>query len=303
MKFYKRVALLIPAVKKIYSELHDLRKLRETLEPCDGREENAENEASHPQQPADMTVFPDYRNYAVNQIDYGKVDDYCDSMDKLRNLTDIHKDLKDVQRPWIVKAILSKIPPGSKLLEIGAGEPIVADALSKYGYEVCVVDPYDGTGNGPVEYEDYLQRFPNVTILRKFFTSDMDEFKEDEFDCIYSVSVLEHIEDEDFPLFFNAVEKYLKRDGYSIHAIDYIRKGMGCEASHKKMKVISNEMHLNPEELEDILCKSDGDVNTFYLSPFGYYLWKSGLSCEEYPMKKIISLHLCGMKEVASIVK
>ena len=38
--------------------------------------------------------------------------------------------MKDVQRPWALKAVVGSVPPGRRLLEIGAGEPIVAELLS-----------------------------------------------------------------------------------------------------------------------------------------------------------------------------
>jgi len=31
-----------------------------------------------------------------------------------------------VQRPWVLKAILGRVPRGGRVLEIGAGEPLVA---------------------------------------------------------------------------------------------------------------------------------------------------------------------------------
>ena len=62
-------------------------------------------------------------------------------------------DLKDVQRPWVLKAIVGAVPPGSRLLEIGAGEPLVAELLARLGYDVTVVDPYDGRDRGPTDLE------------------------------------------------------------------------------------------------------------------------------------------------------
>ena len=81
--------------------------------------------------------------------------DFCDSFDHLHPIATANGDLKDNQRPWALKAILSVIPPGSRVLEIGAGEPFIADILDRLGYEVWIVDPYDGTGNGPREYERF----------------------------------------------------------------------------------------------------------------------------------------------------
>ena len=67
-------------------------------------------------------------------LSYGTVQDYCDSYDHLPALATEAHDLKDCQRPWTFKTILGAVPYGGRLLEIGAGEPIVAELLSCLGY-------------------------------------------------------------------------------------------------------------------------------------------------------------------------
>ena len=71
----------------------------------------------------------------------------------------IDGDLKNVQRPWAVKAVLANVPPPARLLEIGGGEPIVSGFLSELGYDVTLVDPYDGFGNGPTDYQALRRAF------------------------------------------------------------------------------------------------------------------------------------------------
>src|SRR5262249_58399910 len=101
-----------------------------------------------------------YSSRESQPISYATVRDFADSLDHLHRLATTQGDLKDVQRPWALKTILSRVPPGSRLLEIGAGQPYVADILASLGYEVWLVDPYDGSGNGPVGFERYRLRRP-----------------------------------------------------------------------------------------------------------------------------------------------
>src|SRR2546423_13402203 len=98
---------------------------------------------------------------------YATVRDYCESRDELPQITAIDGDLKNVQRPWAVKAILANLRPPARLLEIGGGEPIASGFLSELGYDVTLVDAYEGFGNGPVDYHRYVQLFPHVKIVRK----------------------------------------------------------------------------------------------------------------------------------------
>src|ERR1700687_406738 len=70
-----------------------------------------------------------YRSFAVTPLSYGTVRDYCDSFDNMNELAVANGDLKDCQRPWTLKAILSQVRRGGRVLEIGAGEPFVGDIL------------------------------------------------------------------------------------------------------------------------------------------------------------------------------
>src|SRR5207248_6507130 len=63
--------------------------------------------------------------------DLATVKDFVDSHEYLRPLATVQGDLKDVQRPWAVKAILANVPRGGRVLEIGAGQPFVADLLAR----------------------------------------------------------------------------------------------------------------------------------------------------------------------------
>ena len=115
--------------------------------------------------------------FPVEPLAYGTVRDYCDSCDHLPRLSTLQNDLKDLQRPWTVKAALGLLPPGSRLLEIGAGQPLVAALLAELGYDVTVIDPYDGSGRGPTEVENFMQLYPNIRIIRDQFRLGVPELK------------------------------------------------------------------------------------------------------------------------------
>ena len=88
-------------------------------------------------------------SFGVEPLSYGTVRDLADSRDHFAGLARASGDMKDLQRCWMVKAVLGTVERGGRLVEIGAGEPLVADLLSRLGHEVTVIDPYDGSGNGP----------------------------------------------------------------------------------------------------------------------------------------------------------
>ena len=95
---------------------------------------------------------------------YGTVRDFADSTETMPGLASASADMKSAQRCWMVKAVLASVPRGGRLVEIGAGEPLVAGLLSRLGYEVIVVDPYDGSGNGPREYAPLHEGLPGPAL-------------------------------------------------------------------------------------------------------------------------------------------
>src|SRR5204862_6216089 len=116
------------------------------------------------------------KSKTASETSYATVRDYCQSLDDLPQITGLDGDLKNVQRPWAVKALLRAQPPPARLLEIGGGEPIVSGFLNEVGYDVTLVDPYEGFGNGPTEYEKYVTSFPNVRIVRSSFEPHLHAF-------------------------------------------------------------------------------------------------------------------------------
>src|SRR3954452_16872393 len=83
--------------------------------------------------------------FDVYPLSYGTVRDFADSLDNLAGLARANGDMKDLQRCWVLKAVLGNVERGDHLVEIGAGEPLVADVLTQLGHRVTVVDPYDGS--------------------------------------------------------------------------------------------------------------------------------------------------------------
>lgn len=231
----------------------------------------------------------------ASKTSYATVRDYCESVDHLPQITGLDGDLKNVQRPWVIKTLLRTLPPPARLLEIGGGEPIVSGFLHELGYDATLVDPYDGFGNGPTEYEKYVDCFPNVKIVRGYFQPDMRDFAPGSFDAIFSVSVLEHLPAELARQCFQAIRKFLAPGGASIHCFDFVLQGTAQEHDLTTARNILNhqaEVENRPAEtrLDDLLERLKSDVETFFLSPQGHHHWRGGLAYEKFPFRKVVSL-------------
>jgi hypothetical protein len=233
--------------------------------------------------------------YQVQELGYGTVRDYCDSCDYLPFLSNYQGDLKDFERPWTVKAVLGLCRPGSRLLEIGAGEPLVAQMLAELGYDVTVVDPYDGSSGGPTEHDEYRRIYTDVKIHRARFSSDLPDLKKKSFDCIYSISVLEHISDQALAAIFDGMQTFLKRKGVSLHSIDHVAAGKDADYHRRNLiDILGHQSKLRgggsgqaTAQMDELEQRFGEDLDTYYLSPSGHNLWRGRTPYNEFPFRRV----------------
>ncbi|MBV8847684.1 MAG: class I SAM-dependent methyltransferase [Bryobacterales bacterium] len=232
-----------------------------------------------------------YRSYPLQRLSYGTVRDYCDSVENLPNLT-TSGDLKDCQRPWVFKAIVATMQRPGKLLEIGAGEPVIANLLAQVGHEVWVVDPYDGSGNGPTAYQEYRRRYPKLNFLRSTFGKDLSGIEESSFDCIYSISVLEHISGASLSNVFAGMRRFLKPNGATIHAIDHVHRGNGAAWHLSNLRQMIRGFGFRQDDLQDLLTAIDQDTDTYYLSAEAHNRWRGTVPYAEFPMRVCVTIQI-----------
>ncbi len=233
-----------------------------------------------------------YRHQPQPALGYGQVRDFCDSVAYFPELTQ-NKDLKDLQRPWVFKTIISHVPPGARLLEIGAGDPHVAHWLAAAGYHVTLVDPYDGSGNGPTDYAFYRAQFPQLAFRREAFSDELAGLAPESFDCIYSISVLEHIPHDQLERVLAGIRKYQTRAHPSIHAVDCILKGQRQERHRHMAAIIGRGLGQPTAHVEQILEEAAGDTETYFLSAESHNLWRGDRPYDTFPMRRVISLQFC----------
>ena len=190
----------------------------------------------------------------------------------------------------MIKAILGSIPIGSTLLEIGAGEPFVANFLSRCGYKVTIIDPYDGSGRGPTEFEAFKQRFKRIHFIRSNFSDAIDGLQNYSYDAIYSISVLEHISQEKVPSLCRGIRQYCKPGGFSLHAIDHVLKGTGDREHLEKLLLYSEQLGLNGAELKKILKDCALNPETYLLSAEGHNRWRGTTIYRDFPMRRVVSV-------------
>jgi Methyltransferase domain len=229
--------------------------------------------------------------YSCSEIGYGTVRDFADSRINLPDLCGLNGDLKNIQRAWMVKAILGTVPIGSNILEIGAGEPVVADMLTNLGYNVTIVDPYDGSGNGPTQFSEYKVKYPQIKIIRRLFDENLTMLPKNSFDAIYSISVLEHVPAEKAMPLARATKLFLKPGGKNIHTIDHVYRGPGQEFHESQLDNYFKGFGIK-EDYKIVLNKLKDDVETYFMSAEGHLFWMGNMNYNDFPFRKVVSINL-----------
>ena len=231
-----------------------------------------------------------YAEFEVPPVSYGTVRDLADSLDNLGGLARANSDMKDLQRCWAVKAVLGNVASGGRLVEIGAGEPLVADTLARLGYEVTVIDPYDGSDRGPREFEEFRASYPRLDFVRDRFPPERG--LPAPVDGVYSISVLEHIPTDSVEEVVRATLEVLRPGGCAIHAIDHVVAGWGAEDHLERLEAIAANSGIPVDRLHEAIRTLEQDPEAYWVSAEAHERWRGRLPYQHYPMRRIASIGL-----------
>jgi hypothetical protein len=153
---------------------------------------------------------------------------------------------------------------------------------------VTVVDPYDGSGNGPVEFERYRSAYPELTFVRERFPPSGG--LPGEVACVYSISVLEHVPVDAVGGVVDAALGALAPGGCAIHAIDHVIAGWGADAHLERLEEIVRRSGLDADGLQRTLDRLGEDAEAYLVSAESHEAWRGALPYDEYPMRRIASI-------------
>jgi 2-polyprenyl-3-methyl-5-hydroxy-6-metoxy-1,4-benzoquinol methylase len=136
-----------------------------------------------------------------------------------------------------------------------------------------------------------------VRIIQEEFRPGLVELTNQSFDGIYSVSVLEHISEPFLETLFKAVSRHLRPGGWSFHSVDCVIQGAHttyhcdqCSRILAYQNAIAESKAVSEQALIELINRAHDDTETYYLSAAGHNLWRGGLSYDEFPFRKVISL-------------
>ena len=104
---------------------------------------------------------------------------------------------------------------GKRIAEIGGGDSRILPQLTKQN-KCFNIEPFEGADNGP-QSEIVIGGVENIRTMVGTFDPALPD---NSFDVLFSISVVEHVEDDDFQAFFDDCVRILKPGGVMFHAID-----------------------------------------------------------------------------------
>lgn len=190
----------------------------------------------------------------------------------------MNSNLKLVQDLAVCDFIRKFVPKGSKVLEIGGGHSRIL-SFFKDRIEGWNLDKFEGVGNGPLQVKDSEK----YHVVPNYIGSFDKRLADRSFDLVFSISVLEHINEPDGVLqkIVQDIDRLLKPGGYSLHCIDCrFPPGKPENLDARKMaKHIIKQYGFDPQ----VVVAKSKNPEVFYMSAAAYdRFWKKACNNRSY---------------------
>lgn len=141
--------------------------------------------------------------------------------------------------PWHLKSIQDAVvadylvgTSGKKVAEIGGGDTRILEWLASNN-EVFNIETFEGEGNGPIGKIEHN----GVNNIYCMVGDSENHIEPESFDIIFSVSVVEHIPNDELKNFVDDCWRILKPGGIMIHAVDmYVGSDSDVEPGRYNME-------------------------------------------------------------------
>ncbi|MEM0928866.1 MAG: methyltransferase domain-containing protein [Pseudomonadota bacterium] len=208
--------------------------------------------------------------------------------------------LKDFQNLFVLDQVLNRLPDGGRLLEVGGGSCIMMRELNRVRpktYDCWNLDPLDGSGNGPKsethvgEGETAMRSLQGITIIEERIGDFSPRIEDEAYDCVFSVSVMEHIPLRDWARCFDDMRRVLKPGGFCIHAVDLHPLDGRTAEDRLIMLRLAQDGALKPIDREVVPSITDArtDPETLSASPFEYARWLRYMDQRDGPYRRVAS--------------
>ena len=223
-------------------------------------------------------------------ISYATVADLAESADAMPNLIGASPPPLGVQRGWVIKALLGSVPEGSAILEVAGSGPLAAGVLARLGFEVTVVDPFDGTASEPHRFTTVTRDYSALEFVRDRFptTSPLPR----SYAAVYSTGLLDRLDPQRAGAVAGAALASLEPDGVVALGFAHVIAGWGAEDAAARLARITQEAGIGDEATAAALAPMSDDPESYLVSAEAHDSWRGSLPYASYPMRRIGSLNL-----------
>lgn len=181
--------------------------------------------------------------------------------------------LKYLQDTWVHGVLRAET--ATRVIEIGGGASRTLPPLRKRGIECWNADKLAGFANGPLADTPGIRLLESsgVKIVRTFIGEFSPELPDSYFDVAYSISVLEHLDDQQLHDCFKDTARILKPGGRVYHAVDLFLGSQPLKRTSEQIGHLRRAAEAaGLEPLGDDRVGPEPVFSTAYASPSDVYL-------------------------------
>ena len=223
-------------------------------------------------------------------ISYATVADLAESADAMPQLIAASPPPLGLQRGWALKALLGSVPQGSAILELAGAGPLAAGVLQRLGYDVTILDPFDGTASEPHRFSAVTRDYSAIEFIRDRFPTTTPLPRR--YAAVYSTGLLDRLEPDRVGATLEAATNALEPNGVLVHSFSHVISGWGADDAAQRLSRLSAVAAIDGDALAAALAPMADDPETYLVSAEAHDSWRGSVPYASYPMRRIGSLNV-----------
>jgi hypothetical protein len=221
-------------------------------------------------------------------LSYATVADYAESIDAMPHFMAASMPPLGPQRGWAIKALVSTVPEGAAILELAGSSPLAGGVLARLGYDVTVLDPFDGTASEPHTFTAVTRNYSALEFIRDQLppTAPLPRT----YAAVYSLGLLDRLEPARAAAVVRAGLDALDPGGVSLHCFAHVLAGWSADVADERLTEILGAAGVDGAAAA--LEPMASDPETYLVSAEAHNSWRGSVPYESYRMRRIGSLNL-----------
>ncbi len=242
----------------------------------------------------DDEVWPLRELYGARELatglTYATVADYAESIDAMPHLMAASAPPLGPQRGWAIKALVATVPEGSAILELAGSSPLASGVLARLGYDVTVLDPFDGTASEPHTVTAVTRNYSVLEFVRDQLppTGPLPR----KYAAVYSLGLLDRLEPDRAAAVVQAGLGALEPGGLSLHCFAHVIAGWSADVAEARLTGVLQAANVDDAQARSAIEPIGSDPDAYLVSAEAHNSWRGSVPYESYRMRRIGSLNL-----------